>query len=72
MSPRWLNQIVTIENKGFQAFLDGKLEKDCPYQSGYHNQNGDGGQLQRQRRLAWVRGWKLAEQQKKEEASGQT
>ncbi len=35
-----------------------------PYEGGYRNQNGVGGQFQRQRRLAWDRGWKLAEQDK--------
>ena len=56
----WLEQIVTIENKGFQAFLDGVPESENPYREGHRNQNGAGGQVQRQRRNAWWRGWELA------------
>lgn len=51
----WLWQIVTIENKGFDAFIAGKPESACPYGS-----VGSGGSVQRQRQAAWHRGWKLA------------
>lgn len=56
----WNQQIVTIENKGYQAFLDGKPETDNPYQTGHCNQNGIGGQFQRQRSHAWARGFGIA------------
>lgn len=65
---RWLWQIVGIENKGHAAFLAGVLRDACPYQTGYHNQNGAGGSVQSQRRKAWMRGWDLAKQQQQEEA----
>jgi ribosome modulation factor len=60
----WLKQIVTIENKGYQAFLDGQPSSACPYQNGYRNQNGAGGGLQQQRRAAWWRGWYAASKKK--------
>ena len=65
MRSSWLSQIVTIENKGYRARLYGALIEDCPYQSGYRNQNGPGGSLQRQRREAWLRGYKLAMRQER-------
>jgi hypothetical protein len=48
----WLNQILTIENKGYEAYLAGKATSDNPYQDGYRNINGPGGSLQKQRRDA--------------------
>lgn len=56
----WLHQIVTIENKGYAAFESGALLTANPYMAGYHNQNGPGGAVQRQRRMAWIRGWENA------------
>lgn len=64
MSPRWLKQIVLIQDKGYAAFREGKVEEDNPYKEGYRNQNGAGGQLQRQRREAWRRGFLLAKKEK--------
>lgn len=64
---RWLSQIVSIENKGFAAFEAGVPIESCPYQDGYHNQNGRGGSVQRQRRAAWRRGWELAKRQQEED-----
>jgi hypothetical protein len=60
MMGRWLQQIVTIENKGTDAFRQGKPLTANPYLGGYRNQNGAGGSVQRQRRAAWERGWKMA------------
>jgi hypothetical protein len=57
---RWARQILSIEQKGYAAFLDGKTPTANPYTDGYMNQNGKGGSVQRQRREAWRRGWNLA------------
>jgi ribosome modulation factor len=56
----WLQQLVTIQGKGYKAFQEGKDRSDCPYRGGYHNQNGPGGSLQRQRRQAWLQGFQQA------------
>lgn len=56
----WLQQLVSITNNGARAFAVGLTLEDNPYKDGYRNQNGPGGQLQRQRRLAWAEGWKKA------------
>lgn len=63
----WNEQILTIENKGYQAFVDGVGADSNPYQEGYRNQNGCGGQLQQQRGKAWSRGWVMAQQHCKAE-----
>lgn len=55
----WTQQIVTIENKGFAAFHAGTPRTANPYPAG-------GGSVGRQRRLAWLRGWELAEREKSE------
>ena len=52
----WNQQIVTIENKGWAAQQAGQNESDCPYQGGYNK----GGQFQRLRRQAWLRGYEMA------------
>lgn len=62
----WLMQIVTIENKGYDAFKAGVPKSECPYQDGCRNTNGAGGSVQQQRRRAWCRGWELAERHKKD------
>ena len=69
MNSKWLRQLVNIENKGYAAFSMGIPLKDNPYQTGYRNQNGTGGSLQRQRRDAWNRGWLLAEKTAKGEGT---
>lgn len=61
MRKNWLQQIATIECKGFKAFIAGIPLNENPYQAGYRNQNGPGGSVQRQRRDAWSRGWNLAQ-----------
>lgn len=66
MKRSWLWQIVGIENKGYAAYEQGIPLENCPYQSGYRNQNGPGGSLQSQRRKAWRRGWLLAKQHAEE------
>lgn len=60
MRHSWTRQIVTIENKGYSAFHEGKTEADCPYRGGHRNQNGVGGQFQILRRQAWLRGFRIA------------
>jgi ribosome modulation factor len=60
----WIEQIHSIEVKGYRAFLAGQPLTACPYQDGYRNQNGVGGGLQRQRRDAWRRGWTSAKNDK--------
>jgi ribosome modulation factor len=67
MRRSWLNQIVTIENKGYDAYLAGKATSDNPYWDGYRNNNGPGGSLQKQRRDAWERGWRNAKRDKESE-----
>lgn len=62
----WNWQIHTIEVKGASAFAAGVPLTDNPYTTGYRNQNGPGGNLQRQRSQAWVRGWQNAEREQKE------
>ena len=59
----WTATIARIEHKGYAAYLAGQPEADNPYTKGYSNQNGPGGQFQRQRRHAWSRGWCLAKEQ---------
>ncbi len=59
----WNLQLCRIQDKGFQAFLDGIPSSENPYTQGYSNQNGPGGQLQRQRRQSWDRGWELAKKE---------
>jgi len=66
----WNAQIHSIEMKGFRAFEDGMSTSDNPYEGGYSNQNGPGGQLQRLRGQAWVRGWLLAQEQEYERSAG--
>lgn len=66
MRRTWFHQIVTIENKGYDAFKAGVPLSGCPYQEGYRNQNGAGGSVQRQRRSAWRRGWMLAKKHQEE------
>ena len=68
MKRSWLNQILTIENKGYDAYMAGKPMTDNPYQDGYRNNQGNGGNLQRQRREAWETGWDCA---KRDEESKQ-
>ena len=51
----WLMQIVKIENKGREAQRTGVPLADNPYTEARNN-------LQRQRRAAWERGWKLAQE----------
>ncbi len=53
----WGLQICRIEDKGVFAGRQGLAKTSNPYLAGYRNQNGRGGGLQRQRRLAWDRGW---------------
>lgn len=65
MKRSWLQQIVTIENKGFAAFKAGVAESANPYRKS-GNQSGTGGSVQRQRRLAWLRGWELAKAETKD------
>lgn len=57
----WNQQIVTIENKGWDAQRSGRTEADCPYKGGEWN-HGPGGSLQRQRRQAWLRGFAMAKE----------
>lgn len=52
----WIEQIVTIENKGAAAQRSGLPRSSNPYNGGYNR----GGGLQLQRRFAWYRGWDLA------------
>jgi len=59
----WKLQLCKIQDKGYQAFKDNIPLSENPYTLGYRNQNGNGGQLQRQRRIAWERGWKSAEEE---------
>lgn len=70
MNRSWNLQICQIQDKGYKAFQDGIPLSDCPYKSGYRNQNGVGGQLQRQRREAWVRGWLTAQKGEERKQSG--
>lgn len=63
----WNHQIVVIENKGAAAFAAGVPCDQNPYTTGYHNQNGPGGSLQRQRAQAWARGWENAAKDAKEQ-----
>jgi len=62
----WNEQICSIENKGYAAFKEGESIDSNPYVGGHRNQNGSGGQLQRQRGYAWSRGWRLAEAESQE------
>lgn len=64
--PSWNQQICTIENKGYQAFIDGIPESENPYLGGEWNCSGVGGNLQRQRRQAWNRGWEMSKRDKPE------
>lgn len=56
----WTQQIVTIENKGYAAFFAGVPADNNPYKKS-GNQSGTGGSVQKQRRAAWSRGWRLGE-----------
>lgn len=60
----WIQQLVSITQKGYAAFEAGQPTSANPYQEGY---NGGGG-LQRQRRKAWADGWRLARRDQKEKA----
>ena len=62
----WTQQIANIQDKGYAAFQAGIPLDANPYMQGYRNQNGSGGQVQRQRRQAWSRGWELAKKHKEE------
>ncbi len=53
----WALQICKIQDKGFLAGSRGEPRDANPYREGYSNQNGPGGQFQRQRRQSWDRGW---------------
>ena len=55
----WTMQLFTIQNKGYQAGLDGQPKDANPYESGHRNQNGLGGSLQSQCRQAWRDGWMI-------------
>ena len=65
----WNYQILKIEHKGRAAFHEGKPETANPYTTGYRNQNGPGGNLQRQRAQAWSRGWELEKKETEEAAT---
>jgi len=53
-------QIVRIQEKGIDAFTAGLGIEANPYNCGYRNNQGNGGNLQRQRREAWLKGWQIA------------
>lgn len=67
----WIMQLVRIQDKGFKAFYAGIPLSQNPYTGGYHNQNGPGGSLQRQRREAWDAGWNEGKRHKKEYPNGE-
>ncbi len=60
----WNQRILTIENKGAAACRMGLDLESNPYTSGYRNQNGTGGQVQRLRAQAWTRGWYAAQKRR--------
>jgi len=68
---RWLLQIVRIQDKGFKAFYAGIPLDNNPYEDGYHNQNGPGGSVQRQRREAWKAGWLEGKAHKRQYPNGE-
>ena len=56
MNYRWAKQLVTIYNRGADAYSDGKTLDDNPYRGGYRH----GGNIQRQRARYWADGWRHA------------